>query len=167
MTLRIRDGREEDAEAVEAVHYESREAVYRDRVAQWPPQGPDRPGRVARWQAWLSDPTIDSIVGEVDGEIVGFCTVRPSEDEGVDPEVVAEMPTLYVRPDLWHRGYGRALCTEALTRASARGFRSLTLWVLEMNLHARRFYGAVGFTREEVTKADEDLVARRYRIALR
>jgi ribosomal protein S18 acetylase RimI-like enzyme len=85
----------------------------------------------------------------------------------VDPEVVAEMPTLYVRPDLWHRGYGRALCTEALTRASARGFRSLTLWVLEMNLHARRFYGAVGFTREEVTKADEDLVARRYRIALR
>ena len=35
-----------------------------------------------------------------------------------------------------------------------------------MNLHARRFYGAVGFTREEVTKEDEGLIARRYRIAL-
>ena len=119
-----------------------------------------------RWKSWLSDPKIDSIVGEVGGEIIGFCTVRPSEDEGVDAHEVAEMPTLYVRPDSWHRGYGRALCAEALDRASVRGFRTLTLWVLEMNLHARRFYGAVGFAREEVTKEDEDLVARRYRIVL-
>ena len=74
--LRIRDGSVADAEQIEAVHWKSREAVYAGRVADWPPVGPDRAGRIDRWKRWLSDPGIVCLVGESGGEIVGFCTVR-------------------------------------------------------------------------------------------
>lgn len=167
--LRVRDGRVEDAEAVETVHYAAREAVYDGRVADWPPPGPDREGRIELWKEWLGDPLISAVIGEVGGEIVGFCTIRPSGDEDAHDDV-AEMPTLYVHPEAWHVGYGRALCAAGLERARERGFRALTLWVLEVNERARDFYREFGFVPDGETKVDEmtteRLVAFRYRISL-
>lgn len=167
--MRLRDGVPSDADTVESVHYSSREAVYAGRTADWPPPGPDRPGRIQRWRAWLSDPEISAVIAEVDGDIVGFCTIRPSGDHDAAPGE-AEMPTLYVRPDLWHRGIGRALCRAGLDRARQRGFGQLTLWVLEMNRRARDFYETFGFVSDGATKVDEltteRLVALRYRIDL-
>jgi ribosomal protein S18 acetylase RimI-like enzyme len=168
-TLELRDGSVEDAQAIEAVHYASREAVYLGRVSDWPPAGPDRAGRIARWREWLSAPDIECIVAVDRGTIVGFCTVRrsPDEDAGAD---VAEMPTLYVDPGSWRRGVGSALCRAGLERAAALGCDELTLWVLEMNVDARRFYERFGFVEDGATKVDEGtrerLRACRYRIAL-
>lgn len=168
--LRIRDGSVDDAERVEAVHYESREAAYANRVSEWPPAGPDRAGRIERWERWLADPEISCLVGEIDGELVGFCTVRASHDPDADRADVAEMPTLYIRPGAWHRGHGRALCEAGIGRAVSQGFRSMTLWVLEVNKRACAFYEAFGFEPDGVTKIDmssrDALVARRYRISL-
>ena len=80
------------------------------------------------------------------------------------------MPTLYVRPDVWRRGFGRSLCTAGLERAVLDGFTTLTLWVLEMNVRARAFYESLGFSADDVAKADvgsvDRLLARRYRISL-
>lgn len=170
LSLLIRDAAVSDAEAIEAVHYSSREAAYRERVSEWPPAGPDQIGRVERWKLWLTDPRISCLVGEVHGEIIGFCTVRPSPDPDADPTVIAEMPTLYIRPDVWRGGCGRALCAAGLERAVARGFRRLTLWVLEVNTPACSFYEAFGFESDGVTKIDmsskDGLIARRYRIDL-
>jgi len=167
--IRLRDGSVSDAEAVEAVHYASREAVYAGRTADWPPPGPDRRGRIERWKAWLADDEITAVIAEQRGEVIGFCTIRPSQDEDAGAHV-AEMPTLYVRPDFWHRGLGRILCSECLDRAGERGFRELTLWVLDMNRRARDFYQKMGFTADGATKIDEltseRLVALRYRIDL-
>lgn len=170
LSLRIRDAHLADAAVIEAVHYASREAAYSERVSEWPPAGPDRAERVERWKHWLRDPEISSLVGEVNGVIVGFCTVRPSPDIDAERTAVAEMPTLYVHPDAWRRGYGRALCEAGLVRAVERGFRRLTLWVLEINTPACAFYEAFGFEADGVTKIDmssrDALVARRYRIDL-
>jgi GNAT superfamily N-acetyltransferase len=80
------------------------------------------------------------------------------------------MPTLYVHPDAWHRGCGRALCVEASRRAAERGFLLLTLWSIEKNARAHEFYTAFGFEAEPVTMVvewpHETLTARRYRLAL-
>jgi len=167
--LRLRDGLVGDAEAVESVHYSSREAVYAGRVADWPPPGPDREGRIERWKAWLGDPEITCLVGSIDGKIAGFCTIRASQDDGAHAKT-AEMPTLYVDPDHWHLGYGQLLCRAGLDRARELGFQTLTLWVLEVNERARSFYSEFGFIPDGASKVDEHtkerLVAFRYRIDL-
>lgn len=166
----LRDARVEDAAEIEAVHYAAREAIYRGKVAQWPPVGLSREARVERWADWLADTSIHCIVAERSGEIIGFSTVRPTPDEDEAPDRVAEMPTLYVRPDSWRSGLGRLLCSAALTRVAQLGFEELTLWVLEMNTRARAFYEAVGFAPDGAIKIDtgtpEGLVAHRYRIAI-
>lgn len=168
--LRIRDAVTADAKEIEAVHYSSREAAYGERVPEWPPSGPDQAGRIARWERWLANTEISCLVRETGGSIVGFCTVRPSPDADADRSAVAEMPTLYVRPDAWRKGHGRALCAAGLERAVERGFRGLTLWVLEVNTPACAFYEAFGFRFDGVTKIDmssrDGLVARRYRLDL-
>ena len=172
MSIQIRTGSIEDAVTVEAVHFASRDAVYLGRIPDWPEYGPERPERVERWREWLTDPAIVSLVGEVDGEVVGFVTVRGCADEGEDPTLVGEMPTLYVHPDRWRRGYGAALCTAALVRARELGYAELKLWVVDLNVEAHGFYTKYGFVEDGATTVDEgascemSVTARRYRIAL-
>jgi ribosomal protein S18 acetylase RimI-like enzyme len=164
----IRDGVGSDAASVEAVHWASRNAAY-SHVRGWPPDRPNLAERIELWHQWLTDPAIVSLVAEVRGMILGVCTVRPSTDEDLDNSRVAEIPTLYVHPEFWHRGLGRSLCAAALERATAAGFESLALWSVESNTRADEFYREFGFVRD-VTKimewSFEPLVVRRYRIAL-
>ncbi len=165
----LREATVADAEAVEAVHYSAREAVYDGLVADWPPPGPDRPGRIARWREWIGSPEVHTIVATVGGEIRGFVTVRASKDDDAPPGV-AEMPTLYVDPAHWRQGLGDLLCRACTDWAAANGFSELTLWVLEINAGARAFYRAFGFREDGGRKVDEGtrekLVAYRYRITL-
>jgi len=73
------------------------------------------------------------IVAEIDSEIAGFAAVVGGELDG-----------LFVEPDLWGRGIGRALADAATHEARNRG---LTLSVIA-NPRARRFYEHCGFSVE-------------------
>lgn len=168
----IRAATVDDAVAIEAVHFASRDAVYRGRIPDWPRHGPAKPERIERWRMWLSDPEIVVLVGEIEGAIVGFVTMRSSTDEHEDDGRVAEMPTLYVDPTHWRRGLGTALCDAALDEARARGHSELTLWVVDLNVGAQRFYTSYGFSEDGGTTVDRgasgevSVSARRYRITL-
>jgi GNAT superfamily N-acetyltransferase len=73
------------------------------------------------------------IVAELDGEIAGFAAVVGGELDG-----------LFVEPDLWGGGIGRALVNAASHEARRRG---LSLTVIA-NPRARGFYESCGFTVE-------------------
>jgi GNAT superfamily N-acetyltransferase len=73
------------------------------------------------------------IVAEIDGEIAGFAAVVGGELDG-----------LFVEPDLWGSGIGRALVDAATHEARKRG---LALKVIA-NPRARRFYENCGFSVE-------------------
>ena len=172
MSLRIRDATMWDAADIEAVHYASREAAFGDQVPReaFRALGPE--DRLVRWREWLSNPEITALVGEEVGEIVGFSTVRRATDVDLDTGLVAEMPTLYVHPAAWGRGYGLALCTATEVRAAEAGYAELVLWVLEINEQARRFYERNDFRADGARKTDDgpvptSLIAVRYRKRLR
>ncbi len=168
--LLLRAGAVRDAERIEAVHWLGLEAAYLGRVRGWPEAPRDIGERVKRWRRWLLASDIDVIVGEVDGKIVGFCTLRPGNDTDLDPVTEGEIPTLYVHPECWSRGYGRRLCCEALLAAGDRGFVSVFLWVVDVNERARDFYTKFGFSPDGETKLEarsvEPYTASRYRISL-
>ncbi|MHB1596012.1 MAG: GNAT family N-acetyltransferase [Streptosporangiaceae bacterium] len=57
----------------------------------------------------------------------------------------AELYAIYVLPGYWSAGAGRALMAEVIYRTRAAGYPALTLWVLQDNDRARRFYERAGF----------------------
>jgi ribosomal protein S18 acetylase RimI-like enzyme len=78
-----------------------------------------------------------AIVGWVVG---GRCrdADRPGPQHG-------EIYAIYVLPEWWGHGAGRLLMAHAVRALAGAGCRDITLWVLEDNQRARRFYEATGF----------------------
>jgi hypothetical protein len=81
------------------------------------------------------------ILGEREGELVGFVCVLLDEDPGWG----ACLDNLHVRPDLRGRGLGDRLfaAAAAWVRVMAPG-EPLHLWVFKANAAARRFYDCRG-----------------------
>jgi ribosomal protein S18 acetylase RimI-like enzyme len=136
----IRAGTPADAEGVARVHVETWQAAYahvfpRDRLLALSVE--DRAG------FWREYPPL---VAEVDGRIVGFVSVGPSRDEGGDGELFA----IYVHPDQWGTGVGRALIEAGEARLRELGHSEADLMVLEDNPRARRFYEAAGWESADV-----------------
>jgi GNAT superfamily N-acetyltransferase len=73
------------------------------------------------------------IVAEVGGEIAGFAAVVGGELDG-----------LFVEPDLWGQGIGRALADAATHEARRKGYALSVI----ANPRARRFYEKCGFSVE-------------------
>ena len=114
-------------------------------------------------------------------EIVGYASYGPERDvmsmpwpyprtqAGRDGQV-AELYALYVHPAWWSTGTGRALMDQVLLKVRVAGYRYITLWVLEANARARRFYQRAGFAPDGARHLLEDLdgvTEIRYRRAVR
>ncbi|MEV8506589.1 GNAT family N-acetyltransferase [Actinoplanes sp. NPDC051475] len=74
-----------------------------------------------------------------DGAVAGFVSVGP----GTEGEGHGQLYALYVAPERWNIGAGRAL-VEAAEKQLAGAYPDMRLWVLEENHRARRFYERAG-----------------------
>ena len=100
------------------------------------------------------EPEIDAFVCSNEaGSIVGFGSLQGSRDANA-PEKAGELTTLYVLPEWWGRGCGRALMEAILERARGRCYLCVTLWVLDSNQRARRFYEKAGFAADGAKKTE-------------
>lgn len=162
-TILIRPARADDAAAVADAHTRTWQAAYEhvfgaERLAAIDVSGRRR----------IADQMIASggvAVAEQDGRIVGFVSVGPSSD--VDGE--GELYAIYVLPEAWGTSAGHGLMDAAKELLRAQ-YREATLYVLDDNPRARRFYEREGWALDGVTKTGEFLglpVAEvRYRITL-
>jgi GNAT superfamily N-acetyltransferase len=161
-----------DAETLARIHVRSWQAAYGQLfpVEALEPLTDTRERRAERWRetAMSATPRTHALVAERDGEVVGFATVGPAEDE--DRTSVGELTMLYIAPEAWGRGAGRALMAEALSRLRSDGFAEAILWVFEDNPRTRRFYELAGWAADGGFKGQQWLGtlvrAVRYRIAL-
>jgi GNAT superfamily N-acetyltransferase len=78
--------------------------------------------------------------------------VGPSRDRAPGGELYA----IYVDPDSWSTGVGRALIARAEERL-AEEYDEATLWVLDDNPRARRFYERAGWAPDGASKREERL----------
>lgn len=77
---------------------------------------------------------------------VGFCAFDTlSEDEG-------ELSALYFLPEYWGQGYSKFAMTYVCQILCKQGCTKLSLWVLEANARARRFYEKCGFVYDGMNK---------------
>jgi ribosomal protein S18 acetylase RimI-like enzyme len=132
----IRPATPDDAEAVARVHVETWRAAYAHALSA---EGLASLSVTQRTEMHRRSPPL---VAEVDGEIVGFVAVGP----GTDPDTDGELYAIYVLPEHWGSGVGRALMEAGEERLRELGHQHAILWVLEDNPRARRFYEAAGWT---------------------
>jgi ribosomal protein S18 acetylase RimI-like enzyme len=141
----IRAGTPEDAEAVARVHVQTWQAAYAHALPQ------DQLMALSVDQRAEMHRRRPPLVAEVDGVVVGFVAVGPTQDDHGDGELYA----IYVHPDHWDTDVGRALMKAGEERLRELGHRDAHLWVLADNPRARRFYEAAGWSTEGIERRIE------------
>ena len=153
----VRDARPEDAAAIAGVHTRSWQVGYAHAFSADALAGISAERRrehIARWIG-AHQPRSAFLVAASRGTVLGFASVGPSRDP--DARSAGELYSIYVDPDHWGSGHGRALIAEAEARLRSAGFAEATLWVLGDNPRARRFYEAAGWTLDGAIKQDTHL----------
>ena len=87
-----------------------------------------------------------------EGLIRGFATTAPSRDP--DLGNYGELCALYVDPEQWGLGLGRALASAARAYLYELGFHRALLWVLMGNVRAERFYQIDGWAADGARRTD-------------
>ena len=106
----------------------------------------------ARWSELIKDQNMSTLVAEFDGKVVGFVRLGAGRDADIDSKMIGEIYAIYVHPDYWSLGAGRALLYQAIKQLRQRDFQEVTLWTLRDNLRARTFYEQVGLAFDGATK---------------
>jgi GNAT superfamily N-acetyltransferase len=149
--VEIRRATRDDAEAIAYVQERSWQAAYRHI---FPVEELDRGGfiRTGRWRDRLARPPAGwtTLVAEGDREVIGFAAVGPSRDESGTGELYA----IYVDPEHWSTGAGRALIERSELELRSE-YVEATLWVLEHNPRARFFYERAGWAADGGRKSEE------------
>lgn len=171
MPLTIREARPADADALAELHVRAWRSAYRGQLSDAYLDGLVAEDRAEQWRATLADPreTWRTWLAEDDGSVVGWATTGPTEDADAD-ERTAEVYAIYLDPERVGTGAGRMLFEHALDDLRERRFAAVTLWVLETNQRARRFYEIAGWKPDgAVTSERVDCEMRptvRYRLEL-
>lgn len=98
------------------------------------------------WRGRLADSDRATFVAEDDGEDVGLVSIGPSTWDADADRRDFDLSGMWVAGHV--RGYGTAsgLVRRALEFAAANRARRVTLWVLDENTRANKFYEKFGFT---------------------
>ena len=154
----IRPARIEDAAQIARVHVQSWQGAYQSLLPQAYLDSLDPAQRVGRWESALSETDWSrdgTLVADAGGSLFGFISYGPARDDDADHKRVGEILAIYLMPAAWGKGSGRQLMGVALERLIEAGFDQVTLWVLDSNIRARRFYEAGGWSADGAVKQDE------------
>ncbi len=156
----IRPAHPDDAWSVARVHVRAWQTGYRGLL---PDDALDRmrpEDRAPHYTFGSPDPAVPFTQLAMAGDlVVGLVTVAPADPDGPvaparagKPGPVGEVCALYVDPDHWGQGVGRALLAEGRGHLVARGFTRAVLWVLAGNGRAERLYRADGWVADGTTR---------------
>ena len=82
---------------------------------------------------------------------VGFITLGECRDEDLDSSW-GEIWGIYLLPSHWNQGIGTELINWGINVLQSRGYGKVSLWVLEKNINARKFYEKLAFSHDGLKK---------------
>jgi ribosomal protein S18 acetylase RimI-like enzyme len=146
MPATIRPATPKDAQRLAEIHVSAWQAAYRGQLDDEYLDGLKVDDRLEQHRRSLQEQRTDwrTWLAEDGGRVVGFAVTGPSEDADAE-RTTAEVYAIYLEPDRVGTGLGRGLFSHAVQDLRERGFDAVTLWVLETNERARRFYEAAGW----------------------
>ncbi len=165
--VRIRPAGADDGPPIARIRAATWRAAYPGLIPEQTLAERTDPVAVEREGEWRSAHSMDGVLvaeapGESNGDrgehgdhgLVGFAAFGPERDEGYQlgqPQLEppehgrGELYAIYVLPGHWNTGAGHALLDGVLSLAAGQEYNDVSLWVLEANARARRFYEKAGF----------------------
>lgn len=135
----IRPATVADAPAIGEVHVRSWQAAYAGLIPDDFLAGLSAASRAASWARLIGDGN-RVLVAEEDGVVAGFAAYGDGR-----------LYALYLLPEYWGRGLGRALHDRVVEEMSGD---SAILWVLSTNERAKAFYVRQGWVDDGVTQTE-------------
>ena len=133
----------EDAEIIATIHVRTWQTAYEGIIPHQYLASLSVQERANLWRNAISKQHGTVLLAVASHGEAGFISFGPSRDR--DGNEKAEIYAIYVLPAFWNQGIGRELLDEAERRIKDNHCIAITLWVLEKNALARRFYEAGGF----------------------
>lgn len=166
--IEVRPAAESDVQTLAAVHVQAWQDAYRGQMPDDFLDGLSIPSFERWWRAEVTSPDRPTWVGVLDSTIRGFTTVGASRDQ--DADGAGEVWAINMVRQAWGSGLGQMLFDTGTAWLAEQRFADATLWVLDTNARARRFYERNGWRPDGATKVDDRGTFRlhevRYRIAL-
>ena len=145
-----------DEHDVAQVHVRSWQIAYRGLLPDEYLDATDPADRAARYTFADSGPDRPyTTVAVEEDRICGFATIGPCRDTDKSESASGELYAIYVHPDCWNIGMGRALIHEARRQLTDRGFTEAVLWLLVGNARAERFYQTDGWQPDGERRLEE------------
>jgi ribosomal protein S18 acetylase RimI-like enzyme len=141
--MQLRAAQPADIPTLAETHIASWQAAYRGLMPNHIIDKHTVQSRTDTWMKTLVDAPGSLLVAAIDNRVVAFSFFGPSREPNA-PVIEAEIMAIYVHPDHWRTGIGRALWQYTQEHLQNK-FTSIILWVLRDNQKARRFYEAMGF----------------------
>jgi len=142
----------EDVETIATIHVRAWQTAYEGIVPAEHLASLSIQERANLWRRIISERYSTVLLAVVPRGEVGFISFGPSRDK--DEKEKAEIYAIYVLPEFWKQGIGRELLDEAERKVEDNNFIAVTLWVLEKNALARRFYEGGGFRLDAARKEE-------------
>lgn len=158
LDMGIRLAGPDDAERIAIVHVRSWQGAYAGLMPQDLLDGLDVAARARVWQRILQEtgqPGHSVIIAEDGDGLLGFVHSCPTRDADQDPERVGEVSSIYLLPQAWGRRLGWRLMASAVRGLTDAGYAEATLWVLDTNARARRFYARAGWAEDGATRQED------------
>jgi GNAT superfamily N-acetyltransferase len=149
----IREATLEDAAAIARVHVVSWQAAYRGIMLDELLDNLSVSDRTADWKKRLQNAeSRRNFVLEIEATIEGWISLGPARD-GDKTSLCGEIYGIYLTSEWWSKGWGWQLYVFAENVLREGHFNNVTVWVLEANSRARRFYEKAGYAPDGRTTA--------------
>ena len=145
--MKIIKAEQGDIPAIARIHVEGWKGAYGGIIDQAHLDGITIEERAAQWKEWLPNNT--TLLACQDDKPIGFIAfgkvqTPPPGTSSIRPLYTSEIYGLYLLPEYYRQGIGRALMQAACTTLLEQKHKSMCLWVLDKNDRGKGFYEAMG-----------------------
>lgn len=153
MSTAIRKAEIEDCRDLGRIHSESWKAAYKGIISDSFLDKITAESREKRFADAMARGNERNFVAVCENKVVGFICIGKCRDDDLD-DAFGEIWGIYLHPAYWNQGIGSRLMQFGLDCLKDEWYERVSLWVLEKNERARRFYEKFGFrfdgTRKEL-----------------
>lgn len=138
-----------DISILAVLHLEGWHSAYAGAVDQGFLDSLSAHEREVGWEKWLVNPDINAAIAYIDDYPIGFIAYgkiesMPPGQSTIRPQYTSEVLALYILPDYWKRGVGKALMSYACDQLNQARHSGMCLWVLDKNKNGCTFYEKLG-----------------------